>query len=223
MPGAWELKKQNKVVTVILHTGVVSFAWAANFRRMKIPGPDPIGLSGYPFDHARNVGAKMMLDTKAEWLFFLDSDICTPVDCVERLIARGKPVISALYCRRSPPQGVPVARKNGQWLTTIPGPGQDPLVEVDLVGTGALLIHRTVLEQLPAHRPGKPWFDWRVDLQGFIPAERAMSEDFCFCQSVRENLNIPIILDTSIRCRHIGEAEADFGTFTPVGSLPLVA
>lgn len=221
MAGAWELKKHNQVVTVILHVGVVSFNWAINFRRMRIPGPDPIGVAGYPFDHARNVGAKMMLERGAEWLFFLDSDVITPPDCVERLIAWQRPIISGLYCRRSPPHGLPVMMRNGRHVTDLPHDPKNPLIEVDVVGAGCLLIHRSVLEQMPAHRPGKPWFDWRADLQGFLPPGEAMSEDYTFCAHARRALNIPIVVDTSIRCRHLGEGEADLGTFLPVGATPL--
>lgn len=219
MAGAWELKKQNKVCCAIIHVETTTVAWALALRRLIIPGPEPLVVTGLPFDHARNVCARHALDSGAEWLFFLDSDVAPPPDAVPRLLAWDRPVISGMYCRRSPPHAVPVMMRDDRWVTDIPAPGKGPLVEVELVGAGCLLIHRRVLEQLPPHRPGKPWFDWRSDIgpPHCRPGE-AMSEDFTFCKAVREKLNIPVMVDTSVRCRHIGMAEADYGSFVPLNN-----
>lgn len=219
MAGAWELKASNRVCTVILHVETVTFHWALALRRLILPGPEPRGVSGLPFDHARNMGVQMMLESGSDYLFFLDSDVMPPADAVLRLLRWNLPLVSGMYCRRSPPHTLPVMMRGGQWVTDLPSDPNNPLTEVELVGAGCLLIHRSVFEkmrQLP-HRPGKPWFDWRSDLQGQVPMGEATSEDYTFCNTVRKALGVPILVDTSIRCLHVGYAEADYGTFFPLG------
>lgn len=212
MPGAWELKKQTSVLTAILHVDTTTVAWAFGLRNLQIPGPPPIGLAGMPFDMARNVAAMRALECGAEWLFFLDSDVVPPHDAVLRLIAHKQPIISGVYCRRSPPVAIPVMIKDGKWLTEFPA---NAIIEVDLVGAGCLLIHRTVLETLPPQRPGKHWFDWRVDLQGVLPAHECLSEDFTFCTAAK-SVGYKVLVDTSIQCRHIGYGESTYQSFVPL-------
>lgn len=217
MAGSWEIKRNNSVLCGILHVDTTTIAWSFGLRNLIVPG-QIIGLAGMPYDHARNTACQHCLAGGFDWMFFLDSDVIPPRDTVLRLIAHNKPIISGMYCRRSPPHGVPVMIRHGQWVTNF-RPGE--IVEVDLVGAGCLLIHRTVLESLPHSRPGKPWFDWRVDLMGIDPEGCALSEDFVFCKNVREKLGIPILVDTSIRCRHVGYAEADLGNFKPCEATPV--
>lgn len=220
MPGAWEIS-HNKVICAFLHTDIVSTAWALGFRNL-LPHDMPIlPLAGMPFDHARNVACKAALDGGFEYLFFLDSDVIPPRDVVFRLMNHKKPWVSGMYCRRSPPHSVPVMIKNGTWFTDfIPG----GMVEVDLVGAGCLLIHRSFLESIPPQRPhaGKHWFDWRVDTQGLqLPPDMPpLSEDFTLCVWAKNKLNIPTLVDTSIQCRHVGLAQSTFGQFLPCEATP---
>lgn len=178
MAGAWEIKEQNSVLCAILHTDNTTIAWAFGLRNLIIPGPPPLGLAGMPFDHARNLAAMRALEAGVDWCFYLDSDVIPPHDAILRLISHQQPIMSGLYCRRSPPAAVPVMIKNGQWVTEYK---QGSIVEVDLVGAGCLAIHRSVLESLPPQSPGHHWFDWRVDMQGVRPAHECLSEDFTFC------------------------------------------
>ena len=97
------------------------------------------------------------------------------------------------------------------------------LFTVDLVGTGCLLIHRSVLETLPPQRQGKHWFDWRVDMRGAkdtqgnpIPDGKCLSEDYTFCVHAQEH-GYKIWVDPTIVCKHIGYAEAGHLSFKPLG------
>lgn len=213
MAGAWELQRQS-VLCVILHTEMTTIAWSLGFRNLIIPG-GILPVTGLPFDHARNVGAREALRCGASHLFYLDSDVIPPKDAILRLLSRNQPIISGLYCRRSPPHSIPVCmRPTGRWITEING----PIMEVDVVGAGCLLIHRGVLEKLPPLDPnrGKTHFDWRVDMGDILPPGNALSEDFSFCKQVREKLGIKILVDTTVRCRHVGMAEATYGQFVPL-------
>jgi hypothetical protein len=216
---SWEIKQQNQVLVTILHTDNVVLAWALGLRNLIIPG-QILPLAGMPFDMARNMGCQKTLEMGFEWSMHLDSDTIPPRDAILRLLAHKKPVISGLYCRRSPPHGVPVMIKNGTWVVNyLP----NSIVDVDLVGAGCLLIHRSVLEALPpsdANR-GKRWFDWRVDMAGLPGVEPGdnLSEDFSFCRSVKKKLGIPILVDTSIQCRHVGLAESTYNSFVPLDTM----
>lgn len=209
MPGAWE--RTDSVLCCVLHVETTTVAWSLGIRNLQIPG-GMMGITGMPFDHARNVGAMRALECGAEWLFFLDSDVVPPPDTILRLIAHRQPIISGVYHRRSPPAGVPVMMKDWQWVFN---PPKNAIMEVDVVGAGCLLIHRSVLQQLPPQRPGKHWFDWRVDMQGILPREDCLSEDFTFCWQAKK-AGYKILVDTSIQCKHIGYGEATYGSFAPL-------
>lgn len=171
-------------------------------------------MAGQPFDMARNTICMKALEGGFEWCFMLDSDVIPPRDAVPRLMAHRKPIISGMYCRRSPPHGVPVMIKNGGWHTNFP---LGSVQEVDLVGAGCLLIHRSVLERMPPIDPqfGKHWFSWRVDRASVLPPGEALSEDFSFCVHARRTLGIPTLVDTSIKCKHVGLAMADYAEYLP--------
>ena len=218
MPGAWELKQQNSVLVAIIHVDTTTVAWAFGLRNLIIPGPHPVGLAGMPYDMARNVACRYALEAGVDWIFFLDSDVVVPNDAILRLMAHRQPFISGLYCRRSPPHGVPVMMRGGQWVTKWPA---NQVIEVDVVGAGCLLISRQLLEKCPPQRPGKPWFDWRVDMQGILPPEDCMSEDFTLCQWLRKQSLAKILVDTSVKCRHIGYGEATYGRFEPCNATPV--
>ena len=217
MSGAWELRAANLVLAAILHTDITTIAWSFGLRNLIVPG-QVIGLVGMPFDHARNVACQRALEMGVEWIFFLDSDVIAPHDAVLRLMAHKQPIISGMYCRRSPPAAVPVMIRDGRWVTEFQ-PGT--VIEVDLVGAGCLLVHRSVLESLPPQRPGKHWFDWRVDLQGITPADiPPLSEDFTFAHHSRKH-GYHVLVDTSIACKHVGLAQSSYGRFDPLDASPV--
>ncbi len=214
---AWDERAANQVLCAILHVETTTMAWSLGFRNLVIPGT-VLPISGMPFDHARNSACQAALDRKVEWLFFLDSDVVPPRDAVLRLIQHQQPIISGMYCRRSPPVAVPVMMRNHQWITDYP-PGH--VIDVELVGAGCLLIHRSVLEQLKPLSPGHRWFDWRVDLAGtgIYPPGECLSEDYSFCLQARKQ-GWKVKVDTSIICRHVGLGEAGPNTFGPCNPTP---
>lgn len=214
MAGSWEIINQHRVLTVILTREVVSMAWAFGFRNLQIPGTYT-GLTGMPFDHARNTGCQKLLEMGWEWLFFLDDDVIPPPDAIIKLINHKVPIVSGLYYRRSPPI-LPVMLRDvsggRQWVTEFQAPA---LIEVDYVGAGCLLIHRDVLASLPPLSPKCHWFEWRVDRVD-LPQEERMSEDFAFCRHAK-NHGLKIFVDTGVQCRHAGLGESRIpGTFTPL-------
>jgi hypothetical protein len=221
MPGSWEIRQGRQVLVSIIHVENTTLAWAFGLRNLIIPG-GIFAPTGMPYDHSRNTCCQVALDNKMEWLFFLDSDVIPPRDAILRLMAHKQPIISGVYCRRSDPHGIPVMLRGGQWLTNEGVCGK--VIDVDLVGAGCLLIHRTALETIRDKGPldpkrGKTWFDWRVDMKHLLPEGKAMSEDFMFCMRAKE-LGYKILVDTSVRCKHVGLAEADFMSLKPLNHNP---
>lgn len=227
MSGAWEIPPN--VLVGILHTEHVPLAWAFGFRNLIIPGRlPPMPVSGMPYDHGRNTICHHALNIGADAVFMFDSDVIPPRDAILRLLQHRKPIVSGMYCRRSPPHGVPVAMKNGQWFTQFQMGGTYP---VDLVGSGCLLLSREFLIDMAQRFPqdvrrGKIWFDWKSDMPRLQPGEvydprnpkilphEASSEDFTMCIAARKH-GYEVLLDTSIRCKHDGLAESDYAEYKP--------
>lgn len=226
MSGAWEIRDAQKLLLGILHTEVTPFVWSMAFRRLILPGREMnpvVPITGAPFDQARNMCCQQFLQGPYEWLGFLDSDVTPPHDAFLRLMAHNKPIMSGVYYRRSVPHGLPVAQKKygnqRTWLRELPNSG---IIEVDVVGAGLMVIHRSVIELVnkkPIH-PGKRWFYWGVDSAGTVPAEYGQSEDFSF-NSHCQKLGIPILIDCSIQAKHIGLAEYGKNSCKPVDMVPM--
>ena len=213
MPMAWEIPPN--VIVGILHTETVPIAWSFGLRNLIIPGQyPPVPVAGQPFDMARNTIVHTALAVNADAVFMFDSDIVPPRDIILRLLASNQPIISGLYSRRSPPWSVPVARRNNDWLKDYT-PGE--IVEVDVVGTGCLLIRTDVFRHLAQYpqdaRRGKIWFDWKCDMPGLPPGE-STSEDFSFCLHARR-FGYKVLVDTGIVCHHVGYGEATHGHYKP--------
>ena len=193
-------------------------AWSLGLRKL-LPLDMPIlPVTGRPYDHGRNHMCQQMLDHNFDHLFMLDSDVIPPPDAILRLLSHNQPIISGVYHRRSFPHGLPVMCRGGKFLESYPA---NAVIEVEVVGAGCLLIHRSVLEKLPAIDParGRHWFDWRVDMAHMLPPGEGMSEQFSFNLHARRH-GYKILVDTSVQCRHVGLGEAYFGGMKPCEAIP---
>lgn len=219
MVASWELKEQKKIACFVLHVDTTSVAWALGIRNLLPHSMPIIPLAGMPYDMARNVACQTVLREGYENLAFLDSDVIPQRDAFVRLMSHGLPIVSGVYHRRSPPHGVPVMLRGNPptWLTSYP---PNALIEVDYVGAGLMVIHRSVLERLPPQRPGHHWFDWRVQFSQLPPEMQPqnvgphMSEDFTFNSHCRAH-GYRIMVDTGVQSRHVGFAQATFGKMEP--------
>ena len=208
MPGSWEQLPFLQVST--LTREVVHIRWASMLRELQLPPRSFITYSaGQPFDSGRNGLVKGGLSQGCEWIFFLDDDVLVPGDCIARLMSHGKPIVSGLYWRRSPPLA-PVAMRIGKdtpaWIDN-PAPNAG-LQRVDYVGAGCLLLHRTVFDKVP-----QPWFDWLADREDLPPTQR-LSEDFAFCQKAKA-AGYELWLDPAVRCGHVGYSVSTEGGLSP--------
>lgn len=153
--------------------------------------------------------ANMMHDPQATHLMFIDADIGFDAKDVFKLLDHDLDVCGALYPRKSLPikyvvNQVPNPEKKGS------------CIEVRHLGTGFMLIKRNVFEQLfkimphlkvrveegdknPVDDSYYALFDTALDANGYY-----LSEDWTFCDLVRDKLGLKIWADISIKLDHRG-------------------
>jgi hypothetical protein len=142
-------------------------------------------------DLKRNSCVRNFLGTDCTHLLFWDSDTVAVPNAIKILLEYDKPVVSAVVYRKGG-QHLPCF---GSWdeeleVYKTPIPFEyNKLQQVDIVGTGFVLIKREVFEQLEY-----PWFKCY---------ERGNAqEDIFFCLKCRE-AGIPLYVDTGLHLGHI--------------------
>ncbi len=223
MPAAWEiLSEDNRIALCIPNRGgtEISLEWALyTLRQLQLPTGSQIFTSrGSPVDVSRNLLVKRSIDDGFDWIGFLDTDVGCAPDAFVRLLSHRKPFMAGLYRAKKED------REEGKvlWAAWLFDEGKkgympiadwegDGIMNVDVIASGLMLIHRSVFEKV-----GFPWFKWTRDteLAGEGPG---MSEDFNFCEKVK-SAGIPIVIDTSVKASHIcGEMK-----ILPDGSVKLL-
>lgn len=166
---------------------------------------------------------------KFDWLMFIDVDLHFDENMVMRLWLQAKrwrernpsgkwPIFGGLYAlKKVRPQFV---------YNAIQGAQLDPktrLMPVRETGTGFMLIHRSIFEEMQEKMPelrfspddSEPDKRTRYDYFGVGPYEypdgsrRYLSEDYMFCQRWRD-LGGEVLADTGIQIRHQGIATYPF-------------
>lgn len=166
--------------------------------------------SGPNLDGSRNAQARVFLEqTECEWLWIVDSDMGFKPNALDRLMsvadAEARPVIGGLYYgfmeTDTDNMGgwnqytFPVAytgNKEKYQYAELDGLLPGSVVEVDAVGTGCMLVHRSVFQRLR-----KDWFSFVYSSKGV-----RLGEDLSFCHKVRAKLKLPIYLDTGSSFSH---------------------
>lgn len=163
---------------------------------------------------ARNLLVKDFLDSGADYLMFIDSDINFEPDDIFRLMAWAQDTKKGIVA------GVPRVRdvqktyiadldydENGN--LTMNGMG---LVRATRVATAFMLIQRKVIEDMMAANPDWSYFDKRCGKE--VPAlfdfmltdEGYIGEDFLFCDRTRA-LGYEVWVDPTISLGHMGVQE----------------
>lgn len=149
-------------------------------------------------NEARQQMADHVIENKASYLFFVDSDMTFPKDALARLMKHNVDIVSGL-CFAKKPAFKPIAgirNKEGAYDPIDDWP-RDQLFEVDTVGCGFLLIKREVLEKIQW-----PHFAEKLD----IKKKARMGEDYYFCQKAKV-AGFSIMVDPTLDIRHIGDYE----------------
>ena len=168
---------------------------------------------------------------KPDWLLFLDSDMTFPEDIVYRLLVHRKPIVGGLYFHRgqqAPLVFNSSGKTKDEWgrmserhvylrdevwdflnNANIPDKDMavaisgvpDPLQECDAIGTGGMMIHRSVIEAMPG-----PWFEY---------AKHAESEDLSFCRRAKA-LGFSVHADLSTICGHLTFSAKGYSQFRAI-------
>lgn len=168
----------------------------------------------FPLDHNRNQLVAKSLELDADWVLFLDADMTFPAGMAPGLLRSAieskAAIVSACYFKKQPPHACVSSLKkfvdDPQLLTPIDpckdreGEEEKGLVECDVIGMGAALIHARVFEEVP-----RPWFEYEAYAG---TGEMTVTEDVPFCRKAKE-AGFTILTDTAMVCGHIRQIEVD--------------
>lgn len=169
-------------------------------------------------DRARNKIVAKFLAGRYNWLLFIDADIVFPAQAIARLWQHGmigKKIVTAPYALKGV---VPQFAINGKAGAKADERG---LVEVVHAGTGFMLIHRSVFDQIrdaglaPEYNLGSNDPDvhtlktsrafFKSGVREVTPGNHIwLSEDYMLCHEWR-NLGGQIFTDTKVALSHIGD------------------
>ena len=162
---------------------------------------------------ARNALVNEFLKTDAEELLFIDADVIVEPDDVMRLLAQStdRDILCGMYPRRAKDKNffLDLYRDDTDALVF-----DGPLMRVNRVGTGFMLIKRHVIETLIEQHP-----EWNVENRqgdGHVSAVfdfaikdgKYVGEDYLFCDRATE-AGFKVWIDVEICLPHVGTEEFD--------------
>jgi hypothetical protein len=153
-------------------------------------------------------------DSTVDWMLWVDSDVVLTPQIVNDLWAvadkNTAPVVSGVYFTFWRPEGTSVptpvptifnVSPEGVSTPVHPLP-ENQLIEVDYIGMGLVLIHRSIFKKLD------PLFGGLYFNESMQPGGIFMSEDGSFCAKLRA-AKIPILVHTGIIAQHMKRFAVD--------------
>ena len=160
---------------------------------------------------ARNAVAQQVVDSDADWLLWIDSDMGFAPDALDRLLAVAdpidRPVVGGLcfasrqfahdgmngFRTRPMPTIYDWAELDGvPRFISVPVYPTDRVIHVKATGSACILIHRSVLELI-----GSSWYDRVPGTDGAL-----LGEDISFCVRAAA-VGVPIHVHTGVRTTHL--------------------
>ncbi len=195
------------------------------FMRIAAMGVPMLDAGDTRVDLARNKGAIALLRSNYTHLLMLDADHAHPRDIVQKLSRwvmrdpEGCLVVGGWNAKRSYPHEPCAWFEDDDGVLVSPyeysGKG---LTEVDVIGTGSLLISRKVFERIEP-----PWFAFKYDAVD-VWRDYWRGEDIYSSQLCRKN-GIKVYLDTSVKSPHVVETTVtvdDYAELVKTGQLKSV-
>jgi hypothetical protein len=202
-------------------TAFSMIAMALDFGRDKIRFDMSIGDS--MVYHSRNRLAEKFLQTDAKYLLMVDDDIIPCIGrpawmrstvqsaqnvpdlplqrhIIHRLLNSGKTLIGGAYFGRQ--EGAKLVCSN-QSLVESARAYNDIVEPVDWIGTGCLLIHRSVFDDIKKKHPELATANPDAPFDYFLPMTGHVGEDVAFCYRAKEAGHQPHI-DLGTPVFHVG-------------------
>jgi choline kinase len=154
----------------------------------------------------REVLAEEFLESGADYILWIDSDMMFPPDVFKKLKNRNVDIVACTYSTRALPfKGVAYSEMNN-WQSWISSDSEKVLEIAEGVGMGMMLCSKHSVESV-----AKP----RFQIKWVSESEDYMGEDFFFCKLLRnQGFNIHIDIPTSKEIYHIGTFGYGFSTLT---------
>jgi hypothetical protein len=158
-----------------------------------------------PITFNRNEIVKSFLATNADYLLMIDDDIVPP-STILNLADFQEDIVAATCFAFTKDQIMPVAwnrRADGMYyVPTLTS--SDGLTKVDTVGTGCIMIKRSVLEN-PWWKEHGGWFKNEYDKTGY----KEEGNDLAFCRKATD-LGYNVFVHTDYQCSHIVPMDLKF-------------
>jgi GT2 family glycosyltransferase len=148
----------------------------------------------------RTTLAKRAVDSGADYILWLDTDMRFPKDSLQRLLAHNKPIVAANYVTRYLPPA-PTARdyRDDQWFKVPTYKDSTGLQQVTAAGFGVMLTATKVFKAMEY-----PWFHIGYAKKN----DTTIGEDVYLCTQAAEK-GFPTFIDHDLshQVRHIGCVE----------------
>jgi hypothetical protein len=203
----------------IIHQETVAMEWAFMFRFLQLPNHFYVAERNAPYDAARNSLVRRALEVGARYVFFMDSDV-KPVrpDGVMRLLNIMKQehldVLTGLYyAKHSEGEASAyivekIENRHPVFAAiniTDEMKKENQLLEIEVAGTGCMLINTDVFRKWTEKWPNRPYFKWGVGVSDYeleLNDIYHTSEDFNFCMRLKE-LGVKMHVAPSVQFDHI--------------------
>ena len=191
-----EIKKQARLAIGIPTSGNVDWRFASSLMALHLfSDTRVIWMVRTMIDTARNMLVQeAMKDPSYTHLLMIDDDMTFDPDFATRLLAHDVGIVGGLAFKRRPDYQPCVYRKNQDnelYFPILPKVFQ----EVDIVGTGGILINMEVFRKIKF-----PWFETFYDKKG-----NHWSVDFDFCIKAKKE-GFKIFVDPETEMGHIGDS-----------------
>jgi hypothetical protein len=192
--------------------GVLSFSACSALLQLNGYVTNYIWLQGSAYvGKARNTLVRDYLQTGADKLLFIDTDLAFGPDQVRRITSHDVDIAAGLY---------PAKSEKGHAFCWPQQKGLTGLQEVERIATGFMCIQRGVFDKIREHHGDRTYYDASVKMEcydyfpaglefgGLDPEGRRvwMTEDYAFCEMARA-AGCKVFADYDVRVGHLGACE----------------
>ena len=179
--------------------------------------------TGPQMPDGRNKLVTQFLETDAEWLFMVDSDMLFNHKIIEDLLVTADPVsapfVGGLCFAVNEKFGqYPVLYRNVAGVPAVWFDVPAGIAKVDATGAACTIQHRSLFEQFRRDDP-HPWYHRRRvesldDFNSYGQFDGWLGEDLSWCWHLRDN-DVPILVDCDVDVGHVKMGVVNRETYRP--------